>query len=96
MFSPYSWNTKIYPLEIINNHKDKVRMNMREALIGETYYYAGHSHPAIPYGTILGVLTYKRFREPVIYDPTRFVGSYVCKFTHYSGEFYPDELVLPV
>lgn len=96
MFAPYSWNTKIYPMEIINNYEEKIKINIREALTGKSYYYAGHNNPALPYGTILGVLTYKRFREPVIYDPTRFVGSYICKFTHVSGEFYADEMLLPV
>jgi hypothetical protein len=67
--------------------------NMREALIGHKYYYLSSCHPVIPYGTYLGILVYKRFREPVYSDHKLFVGSYICKFTNYSGEFFPNELI---
>jgi len=66
---------------------------MREALIGNTYIYHGHRNLRIPYGTVLGILTYKRFKEPAIYDPKTFVGSYVCKFTNFSGEFSHGDIV---
>lgn len=91
-YSAFDWsqNSKIYPLE---PETDSRVITVREALIGQRYYYAGTNSLRIPHGTILGVLTYKRFREPVIYDPKRFVGSYTCKFTNMSLGLEPDELI---
>ncbi len=97
MFSSYSWKSKIYPMEFEHRpfeaKPDGGIHTMREALIGNTYIYHGHRNLRIPYGTVLGILTYKRFREPAIYDPKTFVGSYVCKFTNFSGEFAASEIL---
>ncbi len=86
----WSLTSKIYPFE---SESGPSIITVREALIGHSYFYAGKNSLHIPYGTVLGVLTYKRFREPVIYDPKRFVGSYICKFTGRSIVLEPDELL---
>lgn len=87
----FSWSTKsrIHP-----THDDDSVHNMREALIGHKYYYIGTGHPVIPYGKYLGILVYKRFTEPTHSDHKLFVGSYTCKFTNYSGIFFPNELIM--
>ncbi len=83
----WNTNTKIYPIGMDSVH------NMREALVGHKYYYLSSGHPVIPYGTYLGVLVYKRFREPVYPDPKSFTGKYTCRFSRFSGDFMPYEMV---
>lgn len=80
-------STKIHPATPDSVH------NIREALIGQEYYYLSSGYRTIPYGTYLGVLVYKRFIEPVYTDDKLFVGSYICKFTNYSGVFFPHEVM---